>query len=397
MFFVQGAAADLFTLLTISSDFMHLQKILLFNLRMKCIMLTVALAFAYSDTQAQQANNGQLYDQGALMTTRSPHADSRLDAMKDYLGQWNVAITRYLPDDSQHTSSGQAKVTFMNRGYAYMEQLHIEDVDGNSTEAFEMSFLSFNPANAIWALGEASSFTESIKLYDGDFENGTLILKTSIRHGGGLTRTMYRMTYQFDGPKNLEVRLETSTNAGSSWSPTLKKIYTRSNSSVQLMADDVIGEPVKALPAAARQFDFLLGEWNATHKILLGDRWVTFPVNATAVHALGGHGILEYSWYDVDPSLPDAATTILRIYNRATRQWESLYLANRGNALLHFGGKMEGDEMVLHLFDIDRASTSIPRFVFHDIKKDRYAWYAESSTDHGRTFNKTWTIELTRK
>lgn len=380
-----------------NSVFMRIQKTLLHNLRMKLLMLIVTLSFACFDTQAQQSNNGQLYDQGALMATRSPNADSRLDAMTDYLGQWNVTITRFLPDGSQHTSSGQAKVTFMNRGYAYMEQLHIDDVDGNNTEAFQMSFLSFNPANAIWALGEASSFTESIYLYDGDFKNGTLILTTSIRHGGGLTRTMYRMTYQFDDPKNLEVQLETSTDAGSSWSPALKKIYTRSNSSVQLMADDGIGEPAKALPTAARQFDFLLGEWNATHKILLGDRWVTFPVNATAVHALGGHGILEHSWYDVDPSLPDAATTILRIYNRATRQWESLYLANRGNALLHFGGKMEEDEMVLHLFDIDRASASIPRFVFHDIKKDRYAWYAESSTDHGRTFNKTWTIELTRK
>lgn len=360
-------------------------------------MLMLALSFTHVETLAQQANNGNLYDQGLQMTTRSPHADSRLDAMKHYIGQWDVTLTRYHADGGQHTSAGQAKVTFMNRGYAYMERLHIDDVDGNGTKAYSMSFLSFNPANAIWALGEASSFTESITLYDGNFENDVLTLTTSIRHGGGLTRTTYRTTYRFKNENSLDILLEASTDTGKSWSPVLEKTYTRREASSRFTVDEGIGAPAKALPDAARQFDFLLGEWNATHKILLGDRWVTFPVNATAVHALGGHGILEYSWYDVDPSLPDAATTILRIYNRATRQWESLYLANRGNALLHFGGKMEGDEMVLHLFDIDRASTSIPRFVFHDIKKDRYAWYAESSTDHGKTFNKTWTIELKKK
>lgn len=366
--------------------------------RMKLVILMIGLPFMHSATLAQLSNNGQLFDQGIAMTSRSPHADSRLDAMKSYLGHWDITLTRYLADASQHTSTGQATITFMNRGYAYMEQLHLDDVDGNKTEASGMSFLSFNPANSTWALGEASSLTESIKLYAGDFNNEALILTTSIRHGGGLTLTTYRITYQFKGPDNLEVMTETSMDAGSSWSPHLKKSYIRRNRSDSLRTvGSGVGTAAKVQPSAAREFDFLLGEWDATHKILLGDQWVTFPVHATAVHALGGHGILEYSWYDVDPSLPDAATTILRVYNRATRQWESLYLANRGNALLHFGGKMEEEEMVLHLFDIDRSSASIPRFVFHDIKKDRYAWYAESSTDHGLTYNKTWTIELTRK
>jgi len=120
------------------------------------------------------------------------------------------------------------------------------------------------------------------------------------------------------------------------------------------------------------------------------------PTTATASIALGGHGVLEHSWFDLDPSLPDAATSILRLYNRAERRWESLYLTNRGNTLLDFGGAKEGDRIVLHLFDT-RLGDTISRFVFHNIEPDGYRWFAESSTDRGATFATTWTIDMTRR
>jgi hypothetical protein len=90
----------------------------------------------------------------------------------------------------------------------------------------------------------------------------------------------------------------------------------------------------------------------------------------------------------------DAA--IVRIYNRSMRRWESLYMTNRGNSVLFFGGRMEGDEMVLVLFDTDLGGGPLTRFVFHDMRPDGYSWFSEVSNDRGATFKKTWLIGVNR-
>lgn len=78
------------------------------------------------------------------------------------------------------------------------------------------------------------------------------------------------------------------------------------------------------------------------------------------------------------------------------RRWESLYMHNRTNSPLRFGGGKEGDEIVLHYFDTDTGAPNFSYFIFHDIEPDRYSWRADTSTDHGATFSTTWTIEAER-
>lgn len=153
--------------------------------------------------------------------------------------------------------------------------------------------------------------------------------------------------------------------------------------------------PAHAQPQEARQFDFLIGEWTANHNILPGGNWVQYPTTTTAVFVMGDHAVLEYNWFSLDPNHPEAATSILRLYNRAERRWESLYLSNRGNSLLHFGGVRENDRMVLHQFNTNLTG-SISRWVFHSIEPDRYQWFAEQSSDRGETFSETWTIDVVR-
>jgi hypothetical protein len=121
-----------------------------------------------------------------------------------------------------------------------------------------------------------------------------------------------------------------------------------------------------------------------------------WPANATAVYALNGSAVLEFNWFDLDPNLPDAATTILRLYNRGMRRWENLYMTNRSQSVLLFGSVQEGDEIVLHSFEAG-ASGTMSRWVFHGIEKDAYQWYGASSTDRGENWNTTWTIDFARK
>ena len=158
------------------------------------------------------------------------------------------------------------------------------------------------------------------------------------------------------------------------------------------------GSPAPGLPAEARQFDFVIGEWISNHEIVLGNGQVAkFPANATAVYAMNGHAIMEYNWYNVDPRLPEAATTIVRIYNRAMRRWECMFLTNRSNSVLYFGGYQEGERIILTLFETDTSQPSFSYFIFHDINENDYLWHSEVSDDHGNTFQHNWKISSVRK
>lgn len=345
---------------------------------------------------AQPATDGRLHDQGREMTERSERADARLDALRPILGAWDVAVTTFPTDSTTHEAVGQAEVAYMNRGYAYQERRRIpEAAPGRTDDA--LSFLVFSPGPARWALGEGRSETEHIEVYDGDLDGDALVLRTAVRRAGGTLLTFERVRYDL-GDDAFTVTVETSTDDGATWAPREVRRYTRRDAAPDLLAvRDDDGVPAPGLPEAARQFDFLLGVWDAQHEIRRpGGPPIAFPTTATASVVLGGRGILEHSWFDLDPSLPDAATTILRVYNRAERRWESLYMTNRANTLLDFGGAWEGDRMVLHLFDT-RLGDPISRFVFHDIEADSYRWFAESSTDRGETFTTTWTIDVTRR
>ncbi|MBC13003.1 MAG: hypothetical protein CMM85_08555 [Rhodothermaceae bacterium] len=355
----------------------------------------LVLAAALVALPALAQTDGRLHDQGHALTDRSPRADGRLDAARPLLGTWDVAVTTFPTDTTTHTATGQAEITYMNRGYALMERRIVEDaVPGRTDHA--LSFLVFSPGPDRWALGEGRSETEHIEVYDGVAEAGGLALRTAVRRGGGTLLTYERVRYAM-ADDGLTVTVETSTDDGATWAPHERRSYTRRAAAplLAVRADD--GVPAEGLPAEARQFDFLLGVWDAQHQITLPTgQQVAFPTTTTASIALGGHGLLEHSWFDLDPTLPDAATTILRLYNRAERRWESLYLTNRVNTLLDFGGAWEGDRMVLHPFDTHLGGT-ISRFVFYDIEPDRYLWLAESSTDRGETFTTTWTIDVTRR
>jgi len=126
-------------------------------------------------------------------------------------------------------------------------------------------------------------------------------------------------------------------------------------------------------------------------------RTAQFSANGRAVYTLDGHATMEFSWYDVDPNLPDAATCIVRIYNRAMRRWECMYSTNRFNAILYFGGVEEGDRIVLHPFETDTAAGRISYWTFHDMQANRFGWFADTSLDRGKTFTRTWIIQATRK
>lgn len=363
-----------------------------------CWTILIFMIFL-SQTLHAQSRDGEIFEQGFNMENKAQSAPEELDSLSFYPGQWDVQYKSFDKDGNTLTDSGYALVYYMNRGHSFIEKFSCPNFDGNGNELNTITFLTFNKANNQWNLGIANSFTESISIYNGDFLVKNLIMKNTLRLGGGLRVTYFRAGYKPISDEQFEFMSQVSHDEGKSWRTTLIKSYTKRKESEDFLFANSSGYGSFApdLPQEARQFDFLIGEWNAYQDIKLPNgQNPKFPSTSTAVFCLNGHAIMETNWYNIDPALPDAATTIVRIYNRAMHRWECMYLTNRANSILYFGGRKENDKIFLYPFETNTGNPFINHYIFHNIKKDSYDWHTDRSTDHGKTFTTTWKINTTR-
>ena len=342
--------------------------------------------------------NGTRFDPGVERTGRAAGAPPQLDLVADSIGQYDVEVTTFVTDGEPVVSRGRSEITFINRGHAMMESFHGDDVDGHPLSS--LMFLGFHPASGRWFLAGADSWSESAWVADGGFDDASrLVLATTARPNGGIGRTRTRYVFTPTDDAAPDMRVERSDDGGANWYPVERRVYSRRPPATDFLAPaSRYGSPHPDRPAAAAAFDFLIGEWDESHDMTLpGGQRIRWRANGTGVYVLDGAAVLEFSWFDADPSLPDAATTVLRLYNRAMRRWECLYVPNRGHGILYFGGVQEGDRIVLTNFGTHTAAGPLSHYVFHAIGEDSYAWYAERSSDRGASWAKTWTIQARRK
>lgn len=364
--------------------------------RLRPLFTAIAIALLVSSASFADNRNGIRFDPGREMSARAEGAPEELDRVTLFVGQWDVEIVRPQAEGEAIKASGTAEISFMNRGHALMESFHFGDIDGH--ELTGLHFLGFNPGSQRWYLAGADSWDEHAWVADGGLAQGTLEFSDVARRGGGITQTANRFRFEQSTPDSLQLTIEVSSDNGATYSLAEKRTYSRRQAEPDFMKPaSRFGSPTPDRFPEAAAFDFLIGEWNASHDMTFPNgQSAQWPANATAVYALNGAAVLEFNWFDVDPSLPDAATTILRLYNRNMRRWENLFIANRGQTVLLFGGVQEGDEIVLHPFEAG-ASGTMSRWVFHSIEQNAYLWYGASSTDRGETWNTTWKIDFERK
>lgn len=357
-------------------------------------MLGVGLSLAAS--LSAEYRNGSSFDPGGEMTARAEGAPAELDRVTGFLGQWDVEIARPRPEGQTVKARGSAEITFMNRGHALLENFYSEDLDGHELAA--LHFLGFNPASQRWFLAGADSWDEHAWVADGGFLGDALMFSDVRRVGGGIALSTSRHTFVQSAPNSLQLTIESSNDGGATFSMVEERTYSRREVKADFMQPhSTHGTPAPDRVEEAAEFDFLIGEWNTSHDLTFPNgQSAQWNANGTAVYALNGSAVLEFNWFDVDPNLPDAATTILRLYNRNMRRWENLFVPNRGHSILLFGGVREGDDIVLHPFEAG-ASGTMSRWVFHGVEKDAYHWYGETSSDRGATWTKTWVIDAERK
>ncbi len=359
-------------------------------------LLASCLLFVSTFATAE-VRDGRLFDPGVALDGPAAGAPEALARLAPTIGEWDFELEVVREGQETLRSRGVAHVTYMNRGHAVMERTRVSDFDGQGHGMATMTFFAVD-SGGVWTASEGGSWTEAIRVASGGFDDGgRLVLHDALRSGGGPVLLLLRRTTTLrDG--GFTMTAEISRDMGATWTPSLVRRYTRRQPSDDFfpVRDDVgLAAPGRAPEAA--EFDFLLGEFDARHWLRRPQGVARWKANATAVHVLDGHGVLEFNHHDQDPSLPDAATSILRIYNRMMRQWESVFLTNRSNRPLHFGGVREADRIVLHPFGAQTGSNPLNRWIFFDVRTDAYRWKGMNSTDRGESFDLGWAIDFARK
>lgn len=345
-----------------------------------------------------QVRDGRLHDPQRDRTAAAEGAPEGLRAYEGLVGDWDLAYEIATADGLQPAVPGRTRVEFTNRGHALLLRTRVRDGGESLGDHAALHFLA-QDGNGTWSYSGGDTRHHAVHVFSGTRADGRLVLHDAARAGGGNTLTLRRLHLDVDDDRFV-LEFAASTDLGETWTVTARQTFTRAGDDADFfpIRDDA-GLPHPARVDAAAQFDFLLGEFDARNWLLTPGGPIAWPSNATATRVLDGYGILEFNWHDYDPSLPDAATSILRLYNPAMRRWESLFLTNRGSAPLHFGGVLEDERIVLHPFQATAAAGPLSQWIFYDRggDPDAYRWKGLRSTDAGATWNVTWGIDFRRK
>lgn len=134
--------------------------------------------------------------------------------------------------------------------------------------------------------------------------------------------------------------------------------------------------------------NFWLGRWEVTFEGPSGER--TTGSNTVSEH----QGRIFELFVAPDEGGHYVGASVTR-HHRARGLWVQEYWDNRGYRAW-YEGDWNGDRFVLQITGRGGHSAASKRLVWRDIEADTLVWDNEQSTDGGRTWASTWTIEYRR-
>jgi hypothetical protein len=154
------------------------------------------------------------------------------------------------------------------------------------------------------------------------------------------------------------------------------------------------GSRAVSAPGEAKQFDFLLGEWEltVTPKVAgLAARIHGAPKllgTWTASRAFDGFGIVDELRIVDGSGNPNFLAHAMRIYNAAEKRWDSSTLDVYRARFTTGSGRLVDGEMVITGAGTDTdGKPYVSRTRFHSMKRDSFAFQQDRSFDQGRTWN----------
>jgi hypothetical protein len=163
---------------------------------------------------------------------------------------------------------------------------------------------------------------------------------------------------------------------------------------------DHIGRTAFPLPAGARDFDFLIGEWRIhnrrlTDRLVGADTWEMFEATLSVRSILGGLGNVDEFTADWNGTRVEALT--LRVFNPHTEEW-SLYWVDNMTAVVQLPvvGRFRGGRGEFFGHDAHNGIPVLVRFLWKDVTAHSATWEQAFSTDKGQTWETNWIMEFAR-
>lgn len=146
-----------------------------------------------------------------------------------------------------------------------------------------------------------------------------------------------------------------------------------------------------------REFDFLVGEWDAVCRVPVKDGWEEAAGSLTASRTLDGLVSIEHfeGIYHGGP----LKGLGLRAFNRETREWEHTWTDTLSPAHFHVwkGAFADGKIDFFAAFDDDSGTPVRSRLTWSEITSDSAHWESARSADGGKTWHLHWVIDLRRR
>ncbi len=153
--------------------------------------------------------------------------------------------------------------------------------------------------------------------------------------------------------------------------------------------DDSKPQPPPCSTEGFHQFDFWVGEWDLTW----GEGENAGTGTNIITHELGGCVIEENFTTHGDKPFVGRSVSV---YRPSDDKWYQTWVDNHGG-YLDFVGEFKDGRMILSREAERNGEKFLQRMVFHDIKKDSFAWDWEKSTDGGKNWELLWQIHYKRK
>jgi hypothetical protein len=138
-------------------------------------------------------------------------------------------------------------------------------------------------------------------------------------------------------------------------------------------------------PPEASQFDFWMGDWDAT--------WGEGARGVNRVSKRWDTVVVEE--FDGNPGMPLEGHSV-SVYDANAKQWKQTWVDNQGGYLDFTGAFADGRMTLSRSFQKD-GQTIHQRMVWYDITPDRFEWNWERSLDAGKTWEVQWQIHYTRR
>jgi hypothetical protein len=159
---------------------------------------------------------------------------------------------------------------------------------------------------------------------------------------------------------------------------------------------------VQLLSSAPRDFDFVIGDWQVTHRRLKErlvncQEWIEFDGEMSTQKILGGFGNVEDNLLRFPEGEFRAAA--LRSYDATSESWSIWWLDGRFPDRIDVPvvGRFKDGVGTFFAKDVIAGAPVTIRFIWSQASADELRWEQAFSPDDGRTWETNWTMSFLRR